>query len=329
MAETNNHHTEEHAFDRPQPSVSIIIPFLNNPDQVDTIVEDIARQSYPQEKVEIICIDNGSTVPVNLEKSTLAKINFLEEKEHPNSPYSARNRGVEQASGEIIVFIDANSKPGEDWLKSGVDCLLGKEVDLAAGRVDFDFEAKPTAAKLTDALTSLNMEKAVETRGVAYTANLFVKRDLFEKVGLFEENARSGGDVRWTLKARKMGFSITYCINAVVYKKARSAKELYRKKIRTGRGYFYSWRLEEERTLWFYNFFRSLKPPDFEARKAEKTFLDERLFDGKKPGVWFHLYLSGIVEQIAFMSEFLRYNLGRQRDIDRRNKMMKERNREL
>ncbi|MCC5908060.1 MAG: glycosyltransferase [Balneolaceae bacterium] len=304
------------------PTVSIIIPFFNNTEEVDAIVDQITGQNYPGEQIEIICIDNGSSLPVELKKSTLSKINLIEEKNHPNSPYSARNRGIEASTGEIIVFIDANSWPDKNWLRYGVNYLLKNEADIVAGRVDFDFEPKATAAKLADALTSLNMKMAVEDRGAAYTANIFVKKEVFEKTGFFEENVRSGGDVRWTLRAKEIGFKIMYCGSAVVYKKARDTKALYRKKIRTGRGYFYSWRLEEERTLWFYNFFRSLKPPDLKKKMAEKPFLPLSLFSGKKPGVWFHLYLSGIVEQVAFIMEFLKYNLGSQRDIDRRKKMM-------
>ena len=304
------------------PPVSIVIPFFNNTEEVDTIVDHISGQIYPGQQVEIICIDNGSSLPVKLKKCTYSRINLIEEKNHPNSPYSARNRGIEASTGDIIVFIDANSWPDKNWLRSGVNYMQKKGADIVAGRVDFDFEPKVTAAKLADALTSLNMKMAVEHRGAAYTANLFVKKNVFDKTGLFEENVRSGGDVRWTLRTKEMGFTIKYCGSAVVYKKARDTKALYRKKIRTGRGYFYSWRLEKERTLWFYNFFRSLKPPDLKKKMAEKPFLPLSLFSGKKPGVWIHLYLSGIVEQVAFMVEFLKYNLGSQRDIDRRKKLM-------
>jgi glycosyltransferase AglE len=322
MNNTESIHIDKNETEDELPLVSVIIPFYNNADEVKAIIKQIFQQHYPPSKTEIICIDNGSEKSLKFSEETLQIIKLLKEMDHPNSPYSARNRGVEQSSGEIVVFIDANSRPGKGWLQSGVECLLRSGADLAAGRIDFDFEPKPTAAKVTDALTSLDMKKAVEERGAAYTANLFVKRYVFDETGLFEEGARSGGDVRWTLKAKKKGFKLAYCDGSVVYKKARSAKELYRKKIRTGRGYFYSWKMEEERVLWFYNFFRSLKPPGIRKYMAKKPFLDQGLFKGRKTGIWLHLYAVGIVEQIAFMKEFLKYNLGKQRDIDRRKRMI-------
>ncbi|WP_234571600.1 glycosyltransferase [Rhodohalobacter sp. 614A] len=286
------------------PFVSVIIPFFNNHEEVIRIEKKLRGQTYPLDCFEIIFIDNGSTKSFEFPKLFSERNTLLFEKEHINSPYSARNRGVEKSKGEVIVFIDANSTPQETWLENGINCLRQTNSDLIGGKVQFDFKEKVTAGKIVDALTSINMEKAIRERGAAYTANLFVKKEVFEAVGLFEEGVRSGGDVRWTLRAKKHGFSISYCQAAVVEKFARPAKELYRKKIRTGKGYYYSWRQEPNRRIWFYNFFRSLKPP---AKSKIKNLNPDRYdpeFDKKITGIWFHIYISGIVEQLAFISEY-------------------------
>ncbi|MCC5940051.1 MAG: glycosyltransferase [Balneolaceae bacterium] len=306
---------------RPAPKVSVIIPYRNNISEVDQIVLHLKKQNYSDEMIEIIIIDNGSESSEAVSHFTSENTICLQEKEYKNSPYSARNRGVEAARGEILAFIDANSHPADDWIENGVSFLIEKDLDIAAGAVHFDFGEKITAAKITDSLTSIQMKKAVEERGAAYTANLFVRRSLFEKAGLFEEGIRSGGDVRWTINAVKLGFKIGYAEKAVVYKKARTAKELYQKKIRTGKGYFFSWKEEDERTLWFYNFFRALKPPSFSKINTVNEERYQIEFGNKRLGVWFHLYATGIVEQTAFMWQYLRYVLGSQRDIDRRERM--------
>ncbi len=306
------------------PGVSLIIPFRDNQNELIALCQELKRQTYPAEKMEVICIDNGSTKEFDYPEVFLKDVMLLAEENYPNSPYSARNRGIESAKGEVLVFIDANSIPAKDWLRKGIQCLVESGSELAGGAVKFEFGDRPTAAKKVDALRSINMKKAIEERGAAYTANLFVKKEVFDEIGLFEEGVRSGGDVRFTLKAKEAGFTIGYCSKAVVWKKARSVKNLYRKKIRTGRGYFYSWRKEKNRSLWFYNFFRSLKPPAF--RQINRQYSErygEPLIDGKI-ATWFHYYASGIAEQAAFLTEYLRYNLGSQRDIDRRKKLMEE-----
>jgi len=289
-----------------EPRVSVIIPFKNNHGEVVQIVEQILAQDYPEDSLEIICIDNGSDNQITFPEDLKSRIRLLQENDHSNSPYSARNRGIEASTGEVIIFVDANSMiKNTGWLKNGVRCLQKENVDMAAGKVSFDFGEKITAAGIADALTSINMKQAVEERGVAYTANLFIKRNLFETVGLFEEGIRSGGDVRWTLKAFEMGFKLVYCPKAEVFKKARSAKALYSKKMRTGRGYYHTWKKEYDKVPWYYNFIRSLKPPSIEMKQLNPERYQPE-FARKKLGVWFHLYLSGILEQAAFAREYFR-----------------------
>ncbi|GEM_PF-394677 len=306
------------------PKVSVIVPYRDNVNEVEQLVDHLTKQTYPSEKTEIILINNGLDNNVKLSAFTSEKIILLDERNYSNSPYSARNRGVEAATGEILVFIDANSYPAESWLEKGIEFLESEMVDIAAGAVQFDYGEKVTAAKITDALTSIRVKEAVSKRNVAYTANLFVRKEVFNKTGLFEEGVRSGGDVRWAGNAVNSGFKIGYAEDAVVYKFARGARELYRKKIRTGRGYFFSWKEEENSTIWFYNFFRSLKPPSFSAITKINEARYQSEFDSKKLGIWFHLYATGVIEQIAFMVQYLSYVLGSQRDIDRREKMKQE-----
>lgn len=304
--------TSEHSQHR-SPFVSVIIPFFNNQQEVLRIEKSLREQTYPFEKFELIFIDNGSYPPFQFSGTFLEKNILLEEKEALNSPYSARNRGIEVSKGEIIAFIDANSIPDNDWLEKGVECLQNSEYDLMGGNVAFDFQGEITAGKIVDALTSINMKKAITERGAAYTANLFIEKKVFENIGLFEEGVRSGGDVRWTMKAKDDGFIIGYCSSAVVKKYARPTKSLYKKKIRTGKGYFYTWIREpkETRRVWFYNFFRALKPPTPSKIRNLNPDRYQKEFDKYLGGIWFHLYFSRIVEQVAFSLEFFSNRLKR------------------
>ena len=298
------------------PKISVIIPFLNNRDEVIAIVKKIREQSRELD-VEIICVDNGSEEDPSWNAELPAQTIVITEKQILNSPYSARNRGIERAWGSLLVFVDANSSPAERWLQNGLKCMEEMQAGIIAGNVEFDFEGKPNAAKVVDAVTSIHQEKSVKERGAAFTANLFVKREVFEAVGLFEEGVRSGGDVRWTTKATNAGNSIGYCSGSVVFKKARSYRALVSKRVRTGRGYLYTWLKEENGNVWFYNFLRSLKPPP-PGKPAE--LYRERYnasLPVSAPAAWLVMYAMGIVEQLSFMAEYLRYNLGNARNENR------------
>jgi len=303
--------------------VSLIIPFVDNHEEVLQLKTSLDQQNYPKELTEIIFVDNGSKRNFAFPDQFENDVVFLREHENLNSPYSARNRGVEIAKGDILVFIDANSRPANDWLENGLQCMVRSDNEIAAGDVQFDLKDSPSAANIVDALTSINMRKAVQERGVAYTANLFIRKEVMEKVGLFEEKARSGGDVRWSMRAAEKGYRISFCKDALVYKFPRSFKALFNKKIRTGRGYFYTWRSEHEKPIWFYNLLRSLKPPSFSRWNNDPVRI-QLIQSGNRVLIWFLLYIAGIVEQLAFTTEYLRYNLGRQRDIDRREELVGE-----
>ncbi|MCC5914255.1 MAG: glycosyltransferase [Balneolaceae bacterium] len=280
------------------PSLSIIIPFRDNPEELFGLLRTILNQKGISD-AEIICIDNGSEIPMEQppDLSSVDRIVMIREENYPGSPYSARNRGIENAKGGVVIFIDANSLPEPDWLISGIRCMQEKSADMVAGRVGFDIGPKSNGAELADALSSIRMEEAVKERGAAYTANLFVKKELFDRFGLFKEGIRSGGDVAWTNEATRNGSKLVYCPDSVVIKKARGASAFYKKKIRTGRGYYYNWLNQEPRVSWAYNLLRSFKP---------RLPKEPDLATGKKLRAGFHLWAAGIVTQCAFIYEMMR-----------------------
>ena len=122
-------------------------------------------------------------------------IKLLEENDQQSS-YAARNKGIVAAAGaEYLAFTDADCRPAETWLQAGIACLEENEADLAGGNVCFTFADKPTAAEIIDASTSMQMERDIAEHGVTKTANLFVKRELFDELGLFDGSKTSGEDV--------------------------------------------------------------------------------------------------------------------------------------
>ncbi|TVQ66790.1 MAG: glycosyltransferase [Balneolaceae bacterium] len=284
------------------PFFSVVVPFKGNLEQVNNLIIHLERQKYPATHVEVILIDNGSDDPSDYPKSEKINLSFLSEQRYADSPYSARNRGIEAAAGDVVVFTDANSYPDSGWLQEAANMLIHSKCDLLAGAVKFSFGEKVTSAKIADSIISIQMKRSVLERKVAYTANLFVKKEVFSKTGLFEEGARSGGDVRFCKKADSEGYSITYCEKAVVFKEARSYGALFNKKIRTGRGYYYTW-ITEKRAgeKWYSNFLRVLKPQGFFALKAHDRITLSNIFL-----VWIIIYTARIAEQISFIREYYR-----------------------
>lgn len=215
---------------------SIIIPVFNDAKNIGETLTCITEQIDSWEKYEVIVVDNGSTDDTRETVRRFKQVTLLEEHRYLNSPYSARNRGIEKSSGEIVILLDATCKPTKDWLKAGIAALEEQECDLVGGKVSFGFETPtPTIAELHDAITNIRMKASIQEKGVAKTANLLIKRKVFNKIGVFPEGIRSGGDVRWTAKATQAGFKLLYSQNAEVIKKARKLKPLLKKQWRVSK----------------------------------------------------------------------------------------------
>ena len=224
----------------PQPFVSIIIPVFNNHRGLERTLRAIEKQTYPCDSFEVIVIDNGS-------KYSPAKICgnysviFIEEHLHLNSPYSARNRGLEISKGEIVVLIDTTCAPDEEWLKNGVSAIESS-ADLVGGDVIFDVSIESSVGEIYDSLVNVRMKESIANRGVAKAGNLFIKTEVFNEIGRFPEGLRSGGDVRWTAKATRSGFRLVFGHNVIAYILPRGFRDVLRKQWRVAKGHPAIWK---------------------------------------------------------------------------------------
>lgn len=216
------------------PFVSIIIPVFNNLDGLNRALQSIKKQTYPIDRFETIVIDNGSVIsPRRITEENNAI--FLEEHHFLNSPYSARNRGLEVAKGEIIVLLDTTCEPAEIWLEEGVKAIQSG-CDLVGGNVVFDVTGKSSLGDMYDSLVNIRMKESVLKRNVAKTTNLFIHKKVFDSIGWFPEGLRSGGDVLWTGKATRSGFELCFSESAKVVMKTRGLKQLVSKQYRVAKG---------------------------------------------------------------------------------------------
>lgn len=225
------------------PFVSIVVPVRNSPERIARCIETLLQQTYSQDRSEIIVVNNGSTdeTPEVIRKYP---VKYLEETSF-QSPYAARNKGIQAAKGEIIAMIDANCVAVPRWLESGVEKMSEENADLVGGKVAFIFQGKKkTAAEMFDSISNVKMKESVEDRGVAKGGNLFVRKRVFDSIGLFPGNIRSGIDVMWTGKATRAGFKLIYSQKAEVSYPARRLWPLLKKCDRVGRGQPNIWREE-------------------------------------------------------------------------------------
>ena len=101
--------------------ISIIVPCYNESDTIRGLLDSIRLQSFPQDRLEVLIADGGST------DGTRQKIDaFIQE--HPQldvklvdnparSIPAALNTAITHASGKVLIRLDAHSAPAPDYLE--------------------------------------------------------------------------------------------------------------------------------------------------------------------------------------------------------------------
>ncbi|NAZ12194.1 MAG: glycosyltransferase [Desulfurococcales archaeon] len=107
-----------------RPRVSIIIPTYNEALLIESKLDDIARQDYPKDLVEIIVVDSASTdgTPGAVKKWITSRrgveVKLVEESVRRGKAH-ALNKALEVATGEVVVITDVDSAwPSRDTLAS-------------------------------------------------------------------------------------------------------------------------------------------------------------------------------------------------------------------
>lgn len=216
--------------------VSVIIPAYNSQASIGKVLDSVLNQTRPAD--EVIVVDNGSKDETKKIVAQYPTVILLEENQVQSS-YAARNKAIRQAQGDVLAFIDADCVASDQWLQAGLQALFDEADDvIVGGKVEFSYSEKKTAAEYYDSLRHFNFEKTIAQNEGTGAGNLFLKKELFERLGLFPE-IRSGGDFIWTGKAIERGYKIVFSKDAVVFHPTRQFREILQKQFRTGTGFLH------------------------------------------------------------------------------------------
>jgi cellulose synthase/poly-beta-1,6-N-acetylglucosamine synthase-like glycosyltransferase len=191
--------------------ISVVIISKDEPDLDETLTDltvQLARLGIPG---EIIVVDASSRRLEYIKDRHAGYVtwfDFDQPKEIRVSIPHQRNFGVRAAAGEIIVFTDAGARPHPDWLEQLV-APLQEDEKVVAGVVT-DLRGKGRYEKTSEELSRI---KYVEQ---APTINFAFKREVFNRVGEFDESFSYGSDTDFCWRLVDAGYRIRRVGNAVV-----------------------------------------------------------------------------------------------------------------
>ena len=214
--------------------VSVIVPVRNGAQDISELLDCMELQTLPRSEFEIVIGDDGST-DGGTDGIETADEHVRVAPGPPQNSYATRNRAVAASRGPVLAFCDADCRPEPEWLERGLEAL--ESTDIVAGRIRFDVLEPRTAWTLVDMDGSKDHEHQVRV-GVAETANLFIHREQFDRVGGLDGSVPEYGDFEFVVRALADGARLSYGHDAVVWHPTRSSgRSLLRALWKYNRGY--------------------------------------------------------------------------------------------
>ena len=174
--------------------VSVIIPCRNEERYITQCLDALSNQTCAKDRYEIIVVDNMSTDRTVEFARSYPQVTLIQEPKLGS--YAARNAGVRLSKGHILAFTDADCVADPDWLERIVDELSDGKTALLVGSRRFGHEGLVVSSLADYEYEKARFVYAHHDPGLyyAYTNNLAVRREVFDRCGPFVEIAR-GGDV--------------------------------------------------------------------------------------------------------------------------------------
>ncbi|MHB0858653.1 MAG: glycosyltransferase family 2 protein [Anaerolineae bacterium] len=204
-----------------RPSVSVIIPTFNRPEQLACCLEALARSDYPRDRLEVVVVDDGGQRSPEAEVAAAgSRLDIVLLRQRNAGPAAARNTGAARATGELLAFTDDDCLPDRGWVAALAARYLAQPDHLLGGRTLNALPENPCSAAsqhLIDYLYAYG-EKGGATRFYA-SNNLAVAAESFRALNGFDSTytraASEDRDLchRWLCRGRPLA----YVPEALVY----------------------------------------------------------------------------------------------------------------
>ena len=207
-------------------SVSVVVPTLDRAGELEDCLRALGELDYPRERLDVIVVDDGSAAPDAVADVAACHSARLLVNDRNRGPAYSRNRGVCEAAGEIVAFIDSDCVAEPRWLLDLVPYFAWGSVGAVGGRT-IGYYAESSMDRYEEVSSPLDMGSRlrIEGRGsdtfYVPTCNLLVRRSAFEQVGGLRDDLRVGEDVDLCWRLRASGYYLVYAPEGIVRHKHR------------------------------------------------------------------------------------------------------------
>ncbi len=224
--------------------VSVCIVAYNEEDYLEDLLECIKRQTYDHQLMEILLIDSMSTDrTLELMQSFVEEDLFYHAQIYKNSRQiqaAGWNIAIEKFSGEVMIRLDAHATIPDDFVERNIQNL--KTEDVSGGQrpciVERTTPWKSTLLIAENALFGSGIAPFRRDTGKHYVKTMFhpaYKREVFNKVGYFDEKLLRTEDNDMNYRIRQAGYKLFYDPEIISYQHIRNnLRRLIKQKYRNG-----------------------------------------------------------------------------------------------
>lgn len=207
------------------PEISVVIPTYNRLDTLQAVLEGFDRQTLPASKFEIIVVDSRSTdgtehYAQKFRSRSGFQFRYFQQENRGRS--GARNRGILEASGKIIVLNDSDIIPEKTFLERHAEFHETHPTCAAVGwesRIDSLSELAFAESHPEERFRIHSLKRKKLHWLYFLTGNASAPRASLLKAGLFDEAFQGYGyeDLELGYRLHKAGLEIHYLPGAVNY----------------------------------------------------------------------------------------------------------------
>jgi glycosyltransferase involved in cell wall biosynthesis len=196
---------------------SVVVPFFNAGQFIERCALALLSQTYPADRFEILMVDNNSTDGSADIVRKFDRFRLLNETRQGS--YAARNRGIQEARGEIVAFTDPDCVPRDNWLEQIARAMADPQTKVVLGDRQFatDTGILGMLAAYESALSArIFTEERVDCY-YAHTNNMAVRMRFLKALGCFRELPRGADSLFMRRAINQYGGSVVkYAPQAVV-----------------------------------------------------------------------------------------------------------------
>ncbi|MFN8638069.1 MAG: glycosyltransferase [Dehalococcoidia bacterium] len=179
----------------PGPALSIVVPAYNEEAYLPSCLAHIASAvaTEPAGSVEVIVVDNASSDGTSMVAAGFPGVRVVSEP--AKGLTRARERGIEEARGEIVAYVDADTRMPEGWIGRVAEEFRGASDVVCVSGPYVYFDQSPVARFLVWLYWRLLAYPSYLVTGyMAVGGNFAVRRDAVAEIGGFDETIEFYGE---------------------------------------------------------------------------------------------------------------------------------------